>query len=465
MQQKKATFYSLALLFGLLIFCACGGKTPNPATVTPHARLTIPPTITPAAETDSSPTVAPSPTATPTPTVTPTPTATPVPTATPTPTPKTVSLLAVGDDLVHGSTLNGGTQEDGTYDFTGFYRYLKDEISAADLAIINQETILGGSEFAYSGYPRFNTPDAMGEAIVDAGFDVVLHATNHTLDKGAKGVENCLFYWRNSHPEITVLGIFNSKEEENTITVVEKNGIRIAMLNYTYSLNGISMPSDKQYLVTMLTTSNSTYIRDQIKRAKELSDFVIVFPHWGTEYSLTPDRSQKYWTNLFAEEGVDLVIGTHPHVLEPIEWVERPDGGQMLVFYSLGNFISGQIEAPRILGGMAEIILTEAEDGSIFIANSVVVPVLQHYSVKVNDGNYAVHYLADYTEELFQMHGIHRRAEESVFTMEGTWELARSILGDYLSEHGILRSVENEQKDDLPEDVLTDVEEATDVTE
>lgn len=426
--MKRAITHKTFIPFLIFLFLAAAGcahmeipaaSIQNPTCTT---SLTIMPTVTAMPE------------ASPTPLPTPTPTPSPTPTPTPTPTPKTVSLLAVGDDLVHGSTLNGGRQEDGTYDFNGFYAHLKGEISAADLAIINQETILGGSEFEYSGYPRFNTPDAMGDAIVAAGFDIVLHATNHTMDKGAKGVENCMNYWKTEHPEITVLGIHESADAQREITVVEKNGIRIAMLNYTYSLNGIDLPAGKRYLVTLLAKSNSEFIRTQIRQAKELSDFVIVFPHWGTEYKYEPDSSQTYWTKLFAEEGVDLVIGAHPHVLEPVEWVERPDGEQMLVFYSLGNFISGQIEAPRILGGIAEVVLTEDENGKIRITDCAVIPTLTHYSVKVNDGTYTVYRLSDYTEELAALHGIHRRAEESVFTLEDTWELARTILGDFLRE-------------------------------
>ena len=418
---KKARFIFCGLFF-LFLFASCN-KTAQ--TFSPQDNLTV----TPAAPTSGltlSPTESPEPTATPSPTPTPTPS--------PTPMPRQVTLLAVGDDLVHGSTLNGGLQEDGTYDFNGFYRHLTEEISAADIAVINQETILGGSEFPYSGYPTFNTPDAMGDAIVNAGFDVVLHATNHTMDKGAKGVENCLNYWKTNHPEITVLGIYDSPEAKDTVTVVEKNGIRISMLNYTYGLNGIPIPNGKEHLVTLLTWNNRDYIRSQIRQAKELSDFVIVFPHWGTEYVYEPDKSQISWTTLFAEEGVDLVIGAHPHVLEPVEWIKRPDGGNMLVFYSLGNFISGQIEAPRLLGGMAEVTLTETPEGTIEITESSVIPVVTHYSEQVGDGTYSTYRLSEYTEELLQTHGIHKRAEYTVFTLEDTWELARRILGSYLKE-------------------------------
>lgn len=409
----------------LMTFVGCNEAAPafSPQEETspaPTGSLTLAPSVTP------------EPTATPAPTATPEPTPTPAPT--PTPEPRQVTLLAVGDDLVHGSTLNGGLQEDGTYDFNGFYRHLTEEISAADIAIINQETIFAGDQFEYTGYPTFNTPDAMGHAIVNAGFDVVLHATNHTMDKKDKGVEHCLEFWKTTYPDITVLGIYESKEAQDTITVVEKNGIKIAMLNYTYGLNGIKIPAGKEHLVTLLTWSNRDYIRSQIRQAKELADFVIVFPHWGTEYKYEPDKNQVAWTELFAEECVDLVIGTHPHVLEPVEWIDRPDGEQMLVFYSLGNFISGQIEAPRLLGGMANVTLTETPEGTIEISACSVIPVVTHYSEQVGDGTYSTYRLSEYTEELLQLHGIHKRAEYTVFTMEDTWALARKILGEYLEE-------------------------------
>ena len=426
--NSNLIFKARFTLCGLFLVCLLGGcnavqsafSPQSTEAPTPTGSLTLAPTETPA------------PTATPTPTPTPAPT--PTPTPTPTPAPRQVSLLAVGDDLVHGSTLNGGLQEDGTYDFNHFYQHLTDEISAADIAIINQETILGGDQFAYTGYPTFNTPDAMGDAIVNAGFDVVLHATNHTMDKKDKGVEHCLEFWSTTYPDITVLGIYASKEAQDTVTVVEKNGIRIAMLNYTYGLNGIKIPEGKEHLVTLLTWNNRDYIRSQIQQAKEISDFVIVFPHWGTEYKYEPDKNQIAWTELFAEEGVDLVIGAHPHVLEPVEWIDRPDGEKMLVFYSLGNFISGQIEAPRLLGGMANVTITETPEGSFEISDCSVIPVVTHYSDNVGDGTYATYRLSEYTEELLQLHGIHKRAEYTVFTLEDTWELAREILGEYLEE-------------------------------
>ena len=234
-KRSKLKKIQLSILFSLLCFVLCSGCVQEGKEVHSGSALTLMPTKVPTL------------------TLTLAPTATSTPTPTPTPTPCQVTLLAVGDDLVHGSTLNGGLQEDGTYNFHHFYEPLREEIQAADIAIINQETMLGGTDKPYSGYPQFNTPDAMGDAVAAAGFDVVLHATNHTMDVGAKAVLHCLNFWETNYPEITVLGIYGSKEEQDSITIVEKNGIRIAMLNYTYGLNGIPIPADYPYLVTLLS--------------------------------------------------------------------------------------------------------------------------------------------------------------------------------------------------------------------
>jgi len=162
-----------------------------------------------------------------------------------------VKLLAVGDNLIHIQVVESGRQPDGSYNYDHLYSNVKNIISAADIAVVNQETILGGNAFPYSGYPRFNSPHEIGTALVNAGFDVILQATNHTMDMGLEGVKSNMAFWKN-YPEIMVLGINESEEEYKQIPIIEKNGIKLAMLNYTYSLNGNSLPKDKPYLVNML---------------------------------------------------------------------------------------------------------------------------------------------------------------------------------------------------------------------
>jgi poly-gamma-glutamate synthesis protein (capsule biosynthesis protein) len=338
-----------------------------------------------------------------------------------------VKLLAVGDNLIHTQVINSGKQSDGTYNYDHLYSNVKDIISAADIAIINQETILGGTAFPYSGYPRFNSPDEIGTAVVNAGFDVILQATNHTLDMGLDGVLNDMAFWNRQHPDITVLGINESKEEYEQIPIIEKNGIKLAMLNYTYSLNGQPLPEDMPYLVNMLDRKKMA--RD-IEKAEELADFTIVFPHWGPEYVYEASKSQKDLAAFFYDHGVDLVIGSHPHVLEQVEWLKTDEDHQMLIYYSLGNFMSYQKEAPRMLGGIAEVTITKDETGT-YISDAGITPILTHYENGPADYNYAIYQLDEYNDVLADSHGVTELATQGPLTYDGTLNLAKQILGSW----------------------------------
>ncbi len=335
---------------------------------------------------------------------------------------KKVTLMAVGDDLVHTSVIESGKRSNGTYNYDHLFTDIVRDIKKSDLAVINQETVLGGSELGYSGYPRFNSPKEIGDAIVNAGFNVVLHATNHAMDKGEAGMQNSIDYWK-KQKHVTVLGVNETEEEYHSVKVVEVNGIKIAMLNYTYSLNGQSLPKNREYMVNRLDKEK---IRQDVALAKEQADFVIVFPHWGTEYVYEPSSSQKMWTKLFLETGVDLVIGAHPHVIEPVEWFTREDGHKMLVYYSLGNYVSGQNEYPRMLGGMAKITIESKNGGKPEITDASVTGLVTHYERKYE--NLHVYKLADYTEQLASKHMIRGM---SVSKLKG---LAGKVWGDWYKE-------------------------------
>ncbi len=337
-----------------------------------------------------------------------------------------LTLLAVGDNLIHIQVIESGEQADGTYNYDHLYTNLKQEISEADIAVINQETILGGDQFPYSGYPNFNSPEEIGNAVIKAGFDVVLQATNHTMDMGLNGVLNTFDFW-DKHPEITVLGINKSEEEREQIKIVEKNGIKLAMLNYTFSLNGYTVPKDMPYLVNMLDKEK---MAADIEKAEQLADFTIVFPHWGTEYVYEPTNAQENLTSFFYEQGVDLIIGTHPHVLEPVEWIEDNSDHRMLVYYSLGNFISYQREAPRMLGGIANVTITK-DDGGTYISDSSITPIVTHYENGPADYHYALYELDDYSEALAKVHGVSDLAQNGPITYQDTLELAKEVLGSW----------------------------------
>lgn len=307
-----------------------------------------------------------------------------------------VTLVAVGDNLIHNTLISAGMQEDGSLDYNSFYENISTYIKAADIACINQETMLGGSSFEYSGYPMFNTPWEVGEAAINAGFDVFTCATNHSMDVGSAGIEKELEFF-SEHPEVTRIGTNATEEQYNEITYLEKNDITFALLNYTYGTNGISIPEDKPYIVNMLTEEKVT---KDITEARKHADVVIVFPHWGTENSHDVNESQKKYVKLFSDLGVDIVIGTHPHVLQSVEWYENAENGKkMLVYYSIGNFISHQTNLNQMCGGMAEITV-ERIDGEIQITNAKLAPVIDYYKNTGSGYKFSVYKLSDYTDDL-----------------------------------------------------------------
>ena len=257
-----------------------------------------------------------------------------------------VSLIMVGDALIHSNIyLDAKTGED-EYDFRPMLDNIKPIVSKYDLAYYNQETVLGGKELGLSNYPRFNSPTEVGDAFIDAGFNMVSLATNHTMDKGEEGVLNSLKYW-NSKKDIVKAGQYSSFEDRNKTRIYEKNGIKYAFLSYTTWTNGLETPKGKEYLNNVY--SNELAEKD-ISKVRDKVDIIIVAMHWGTEYSLGVDSKQEEIANYLSGLGVDIIIGAHPHVVEPIDYI-----GKTLVIYSLGNFISDQEGVERLTGLMVSV--------------------------------------------------------------------------------------------------------------
>ena len=275
-----------------------------------------------------------------------------------------VTFLCAGDNLIHVPMLYGN--EDG---YSGFYENIREEVQKADIATLNQETIFVKDQGLVSDFPKFGTPLGVGEAIAEAGFNVVTLANNHVLDKGTYGIDVTTNFYREKG--ITYLGVHPAWEEQSgdkeEITIFKKNDIRFALLNYTYGTNGIPTPKETPYLVERLTDEER--VVQQLDAARERADVVMVFVHWGTEYSSEIDEQQQYFTELFLEHGVDVVIGTHPHVLQPYERMTDKQGHEMLVYYSLGNLISAQEQEACKTGGLAEFTVTKALDGKIAVGN------------------------------------------------------------------------------------------------
>ncbi|MBE5922468.1 MAG: CapA family protein [Lachnospiraceae bacterium] len=343
-----------------------------------------------------------------------------------------VTLVAVGDVLSHSPLLTMAKQADGTYDFTNYFSVMEDTFQAADIAIANQETIFGDPTNGYTTYPCFNTPETLGDALVNAGFDVITHATNHTRDAGVDGIEYCLAYWQTNHPQTTVLGIHDSQEASDTITVYEKNGITFAMLNYTYGLNGFTIPSEKSYLVDLMTEDTKEEVLADIKKAEELADFTIVFPHWGTENLVGAyTDEQRTWAEAFTDAGADLIIGTHPHVLEPVEWIETAAGNKSLCYYSLGNYISNQQDKANNIGGMAKVVIRKQGNVTEIVADeSGCVPLINHNDKTGSKSLIRVYPINDYTQELLDKHCVYRKSTS--FSMDYIKSVAEDSLGDFL---------------------------------
>lgn len=344
-----------------------------------------------------------------------------------------VSIIMVGDMLMHTPVEESALQEDGSYNYDAIFANTVEEIKEADLAIVNQEVIIAGESFDVSGYPAFNAPFELGHDLVEAGFDVICHGTNHALDQGKKGLKSCIAFWEENYPEIPVLGINGSKEAQEEIYIYEQDGLKIAVLNFTYGTNGIALPSDMPYAVDML---EEEAVVAAIAKAEETADFTVVCPHWGTEYVLKQTKEQEKWAKIFFENGVDLVIGTHPHVIEPIEMMtDEETGHSMLVYYSIGNFVnwtasSGKGIANRMVGGMAQITIGTDETGKAVILDYGVEPVVAHLTEGTN--GVTTYFLKDYTHTLAGENEIRKQDEN--FSLEYCEELCDKVWGELWRE-------------------------------
>ena len=343
---------------------------------------------------------------------------TPEPIPEPEPEPISIRITAAGDNLLHNTVSFACALPEGGYDFHPVYENIKKIIEGSDIAFINQEVMLTGEA---SAYPNLAAPTENADALIDAGFNVINLATNHTLDKGVSGLETCL---ENVHarPFDAVLGAFRTEEESTQLCILEKQGIRFGFLSYTYGLNGYRLPSDKQWKIALI---DETKIQNDLAAIRPECDYLIVSMHWGNEYQTTESSYQNELAQLLCDGGADLIIGTHPHVLQPMKWLEREDGHKTLCAYSLGNFVSNQHKRATMLGGILEVELLFEEDGTLKeIASAGVIPTVTHYK----KGHYTIYQLTEYTDELAAEHGM--QGYETPFNMTYLAELSNKILGE-----------------------------------
>lgn len=296
-----------------------------------------------------------------------------------TPTDTTFTLTAIGDIMCHNTQyLDAYNDETGEYDFS----YVFDDISlytkTADICVGNLETTFAGEDVGYSSYPTFNTPDSLAYELKDIGVDVLSTAGNHALDKGFNGLSRTIDVLNDA--DISHLGTYKSKEEQDKTLIKYVKGIKIAFVNFAYGTNGIPIPSDKPYCVNLI---DENLMKEQIDRAKEEEpDIIIACMHWGTEYKTTPSSTQEQLADFLFKNGVDIILGTHPHVLEPMEkrTVTLDDGSTKdgFVIYSLGNFIADQNAEYTRDSIILNIDITKHTDGKITIDNYEYVPIYMY---------------------------------------------------------------------------------------
>ncbi len=429
-----------------------------------------------------------------------------------------ITLMAVGDNLLHLGIVHTGDQPDGTRNYDFLFEDIRSFLEKSDIKIINQETIFGGNQLGFQGYPTFNSPTEVGDAIAAAGFNVVLQSSNHTADQGLSGMQNCIDFWK-THPEVLVTGLHEpfddaasapnpepdpasepdaasktdsaavpetdsdaGKTPDSRIPILEIKGRTFAILNYAYGPNAASVSSSVAQRMNILcaidensrmidfTTLNPQVLAD-IKMADELADVVIVCPHWGTEYATVPSAYQETFARQMAEAGADVIIGTHPHVVQPVAWVEAENGNRALCYYSLGNYASTQRMPLSMLEGLAWITFHVTEDAvSITEQNTGIVPLICHYSSGPVRFKH-IYPLEDYTEELAASHGIIPYGGVS-FPLGKLQQWSEEILGGWTLPADTLQRIvpidaqtetppANAQPEALPDDTQTDAQNET----
>ena len=404
-----------------------------------------------------------------------------------------IHVMMVGDDLLHMGLVNQGIQADGTRNYDFLFKDILEFIDKADIAIINQETPIGGNDRGFSGYPAFNSPTEVADAINKAGFDVVLAATNHAYDQGLNGLIYFHDYFRNNYPEISIVGIHGSPNEDskylhpdsywidkygidpndhpyfdmydgfdeidstNTAAFVirEVNGVKISILNYTYSHNWATWANGLDgYLNRLCYYDPSTReldfdtinpeVLEDIKLARKLTDIVIVCPHWGYEYSFEPCAYQKDFARQMIDAGADVIIGAHPHIVEPVELITTDQGNKGLCYYSLGNFAHCQVPNYTSFEGMAWVTIHVDENGaSVDLDSSGALPMVEYqtWGPLTIRGVYA---LEDFTPEMASNHASNFRGGGAMnldtlsqwdSNLFGGWSLKKAdILGEGSSE-------------------------------
>lgn len=326
-----------------------------------------------------------------------------------------VSFLGAGDNIIYFGNVRDAAslayQDSRTYNFKPMYSEVASYIENADVSYINQETVMCGEGYELSYYPMFNSPQDVGYDLVELGFDVVNIANNHMLDKGAAGLDATIEFWKTM--PVTLIGGNSSRAEYDDIEIVEKNGVKIAFLSYCEMTNGLTVGKGAETWIPYLNNNDPFGTSGEVddsdivlhcNSVKDKCDFIIASVHWGDEGSFTPNAKQKAYAQAMADAGVDVIVGTHPHVLQPIEWLTGKDGNKTLCIYSLGNFAAEQDRDYNMVGGMISFDIVKTDSAHAVAENVLFIPTV--YDFNTNFYNNKVYLMESYTAEMAKGHGI-----------------------------------------------------------
>ncbi|MBQ3099464.1 MAG: CapA family protein [Clostridia bacterium] len=315
----------------------------------------------------------------------------------PEPVYKKLTFAAVGDNIIYQAGFTDAkNRSDGSrpYNFLPNYENIADVIASADISFINQETLMAGEAYGYSDYPHFNSPQSLADDLITVGFDVISMANNHMLDMGTNGLGDTISYYKTLSDRVTMIGGYENEEDFNTPRIIERDGIKIAFVAFTYATNGLVLSSNSDIYVPYI---DDDAVESSILAAKEEADLVFVSMHWGDENSFVPNSEQKYIAQLAADCGADVIIGHHPHVIQPVEWLEGRDGNRTLCIYSLGDLIAVMTRASNMLGGLVTFDIVQEND-EFRIENPIFNPTVFHFGPSYYNGK--IYFLSDFTSEL-----------------------------------------------------------------
>ena len=347
--------------------------------------------------------------------------------------PITFTMTALGDSLCHNTqywdAYNNETKE---YDFSYVYEDIIDYTQNSDITIGSLETTFAGEERGYSNYPTFNTPDSLATALKNIGVDIISLAGNHALDYGYTGLSRTIDVLDNAG--ISHLGTYKTAEDQEKLLIKNVKGVNIAFINYTYGTNGIPVPSGKEYCVNLI---DKDLIKKQIKQAKEQNvDIIVACMHWGTEYRTTANSEQKELADFLFENGVDIILGNHPHVIEPMEkrTITLEDGTEKEVFvvYALGNFTADQRDEITRDSAILNLTITKNSDGKISIDKVGYTPIYMYKNTNVKTHKFKI---LDIEKTISEYEtGINTSIGSSTYNnLKNQLEKIKSILGDEIN--------------------------------